>query len=125
MSTLINPKVSDFVESRRNLGCAIYIATAAPEEYSTPLVNLLGFDGVVATKFTDESGDYEEMKGYVKHDSIEHLLAEKRLRLESFLTDHPDDIPTAAAYPGLTIIVNPTKKTAEKFHEVGVTRYLN
>lgn len=120
----INHRVKDFVDSRRRLGCSSYIATAALEEYTLPLCNLLGYDGVIATKFTDEIGNYEEMKGYAKHDNIEHLLSNAHLRLESFMTDHPDDIPTASAYPGLTILVNPTQKTADQFREIGVTRYL-
>ncbi|MDE6021872.1 MAG: haloacid dehalogenase-like hydrolase [Muribaculaceae bacterium] len=121
----LDPDVSNFIETRKKLGCLIYIATAAPEEYSVPLCRILGYDGVIATIFSENPGEYEEMKGYAKHDSIEHLLADAHLRLESFLTDHPDDIPTASAYPGLTIIVHPTKKTAEQFHEVGVSRYLH
>lgn len=125
MSQSINPHVSNFIESRRRLGCLTYIATAAIEEYTVPLSRRLGYDGAVATKFSDELGNYEELKGYAKHDSIEHLLAEEHLRLESFITDHPDDIPTAAAYPGLTILVNPSMKTAVQFREVGATRYLN
>ncbi len=125
ISHTVNPHVVNFIESRRKLGCMTYIATAAMEEYSLPLSRLLGYDGVLATKFSDELGNYEELKGYAKHDAIEHLLADSHFRLESFITDHTDDIPTASVYPGLTIVVNPTQKTAEKFLEVGVTRYLN
>lgn len=125
MSHSINTHVGNFIESRRKLGCLTYIATAALEEYTLPLSQKLGFDGVVATKFSDEQVNYEEMKGYAKHDAIEHLLSDENLRLESFITDHPDDLPTASAYPGLTIVVNPDQKTATKFLEVGVTRYLN
>ena len=121
----INPHVKDLVESRRQLGCLTYIATAALEEYAIPLCRLLGYDGTVATKFSDNPTVYEEMKGYTKHNGIERILAKDNLRLESFITDHPDDLPTAAAYPGLTIVVNPTQKIADQFHEVGVTRYLN
>ncbi|MDE6632391.1 MAG: hypothetical protein K2K23_05270, partial [Muribaculaceae bacterium] len=101
-----------------------YIATAAIEEYSLPLCRLLGYEGAVATKFTDNQGDYEEMSGNVKRNGIEKLLEEENLRLESFITDHPDDLPTAKAYPNLTVVVNPTQKTADQFREVGVTRYL-
>lgn len=124
MASTINHRVKELVDSRRQLGCSTYIATAAMEEYTLPLCKLLGYDGIIATKFSDEIGNYEEMKGYAKHDSIEHLLSSEHLRLESFITDHPDDIPTASAYPGLTIVVNPTQKTADQFREVGVTRYL-
>ena len=120
----VNPDVKDLVESRRRLGCLTYLATAAIEEYSLPLSRLLGYEGAVATKFTDNQDDYEEMNGDAKRYGIEKLLEEENLRLESFITDHPDDLPTAKAYPYLTVVVNPTQKTADQFREVGVTRYL-
>lgn len=121
----VNAHVIELVASRRERGCQTYIATAALEEYTLPLCRLLGYESAIATKFTDEKADYEEMKGYAKRDGIERFLAEKNLRLESFITDHPDDLPTAKAYPNLTIVVRPTQKVADKFHEAGVTRYLN
>ncbi len=121
----INPHVRDLVASRRERGCHTYIATAALEEYTLHLCRLLGYEGAIATRFTEDKADYEEMKGEAKHDGIEQLLAQENLRLESFITDHPDDLPTAKAYPYLTVVVNPTQKVADKFHEVGVTRYLN
>lgn len=120
----INTHVKDLVESRRKLGCLTYIATAALEEYTLPIYRLLGYEGAIATRFTDDKTDYEEMKGDAKHQSINQLLANESLRLESFITDHPDDLPTAKAYPNLTVVVNPTQKTADQFREVGVTRYL-
>lgn len=121
----INPRVSDLIDSRRKLGCLTYIATAALEEYALPLSRILGYEGAVATKFSDDQETYEEMKGHTKHAGIEQLLSQENLRLESFITDHPDDLPTAKAYPFLTILVNPTQKIADQFHEIGVTRYIS
>ena len=120
----VNPAVSDFVSSPSRANCRKYIATAAPEEYSMPLSRLLGYDGVVATRFSDDKSEYEEMRGLQKLEGIQSLMLEKNLRLESFLTDHYDDIPTAREYPGLTILVNPTRKMQSIFHNIGVTRYL-
>ncbi|MDE5795305.1 MAG: haloacid dehalogenase-like hydrolase [Muribaculaceae bacterium] len=120
----VNIHVADLIESRRKLGCLTYISTAALEEYSLPFCRLLGYDGVIATKFTDDIEDYDELKGESKHEAIDNLLMQENLRLESFITDHPDDLPTAKAYPYLTVVVNPSQKTANQFREVGVTRYL-
>lgn len=120
----LNPRVMEYALSRRQRGCRTYIATAALEEYAIPLSRLLGFDGAVATQFSDKFSEYEELNGYAKHDAIESLLAEEGLRLESFLTDHDDDLPTASAYPGLTIMVDPSDKSAHSFQMNGVTRYL-
>lgn len=120
----VNLDVKDLVESRRKIGCLTYLATAAIEEYSLPLCRLLGYEGAIATKFVDNQNDYAEMNGDAKRIGIERLLSEENLRLESFITDHPDDLATAKAYPNLTIVVNPTQKTADQFREVGVTRYL-
>ncbi len=125
MAEPFSEQVIELVASRRERGCQTYIATAALEEYTLPLCRLLGYEGAIATRFTDDKSGYAEMKGYEKRDGIEQFLAEENLRLESFITDHPDDLPTAKDYPNLTILVSPTQKVADKFHEVGVTRYLN
>lgn len=124
MAESVNHSVSDYIESRRNRGCLTYIATAAAEEYVEPLCRLLGYDGILATKFTEDISDYEELNRRAKHYAIERLLKEEQLRLESFLTDHTDDLPTAKAYPLLTILVGASKKTADEFREAGITRYL-
>ncbi len=120
----VNTHVKHLVDSRRQLNCLTYIATAAIEEYSIPLCHQLGYDGVIATKFTDSIDEFGEMKGNAKHEAIDNLLTQENLRLESFITDHPDDLPTAKAYPYLTVVINPSQKTADQFREVGVTRYL-
>ncbi|MDE6290349.1 MAG: haloacid dehalogenase-like hydrolase [Muribaculaceae bacterium] len=125
MAETVNPSVRDYIESRRSRGCLTYIATAAVEEYAMPLCRLLGYDGVLATKFTDDISDYEELNSHNKHAAIERLLHDKQLRLESFLTDHTDDLPTAKAYPKLTILVGASKKTADEFREAGITRYIS
>ncbi len=125
IALMINPKVSDYIQSRRERGCLTYIATAAMEEYALPLSRILGYEGELVTQFSDSISDYEELNHHAKHKAIERLLEENQLRLESFLTDHTDDLPTAAAYPGLTILVGVSKKTADEFRNSGVTRYLN
>lgn len=124
MAEDINPVVRDYVASPSRAKCKKYIATAAMEEYVAPLSRILGYDGAVATRFTEEKSDYAETRGSRKRDDIEALLESGRLRLESFLTDHYDDLPTASAFPNLTILVNPTPKMQHLFHNVGVTRYL-
>lgn len=125
LSGMVNQKVADYIRSRRDKGCLTYIATAAPEEYTFPLCHMLGYDGVLATSFSENFDDYEELNGDSKHEAIERLLLERGLRLESFLTDHSDDLPTAKAFPLLTILVGGSEKTAAAFREAGVTRYIN
>lgn len=125
MAESINQNVAAYIESRRERGCVTYIATAAAEEYVMPLCRLFGYDGVLATKFTEDIADYRELNGEAKHEAIEGLLQQKELRLESFLTDHTDDMPTAKAYPLLTILVGASQKTVDVFREAEVCRYLN
>lgn len=124
ISAKINPVVKDYMDSPSRSKCAKFIATAAMEEYVAPLCRLLGYDGIVATRFSDIRKDYVEMRGLEKLAGIQDVLASRQLRLESFLTDHYDDIPTAREYPGLSILVNPSRKMQKIFHKVGVTRYL-
>lgn len=124
MAARVNATVMQYVESPSRAGCARYIATAAPMEYALPLSRQLGLDGAVATSFADSRKDYEETRGLAKLEAIRQLLEENDYRLESFLTDHFDDIPTARAYPRLTVLVNPDRKMQAIFRNVGVTRYL-
>ncbi len=121
----VNRSVTDYITSRRERGCLTYIATAAAEEYAAHICRALGYDGALATQFTDSLSDYRELNREAKHEAIEHLLESEHLRLESFLTDHTDDLPTAKAFPLLTILVGADKKTSDDFREAGVTRYIN
>lgn len=125
MAKSLNPAVTDYIDSRRDRGCLTYIATAAAEEYTLPLCRILGYDGVLATTFTDDMADYEELNRDAKLQAIERTLEERQLRLESFLTDHTDDLPTAKAFPRLTILVGASEKTADEFRSSGITRYLS
>lgn len=125
MLLTVNTKVKEYIRSRRDRGCLTYIATAAAEEYSLPICRHLGYDGVLATEFTDRLQDYKELSRQSKHEAIERLLQDERLRLESFLTDHTDDLPTATAYPNLTILVGGPGKTADEYREAGITRYIS
>lgn len=124
MAATVNPTVEAYIKSRRDRGCLTYIATAAAEEYVLPICRILGYDGVLATRHTDDLADYAELNRDAKHEAIERLLQEEELRLESFLTDHTDDLPTAKAFPRLTILVGASEKTADEFRSYGITRYL-
>ncbi len=120
----LSPLVKAYTDSRIGRGCDVYIATAAPEEYALPLSRKLGYDGAIATVFTDDFDDYSEMKGQTKLEEIQKMMQENNLRLESFITDNTDDLPTAMEYPKFTILANPARKTAELFRHIGTTRYL-
>ncbi len=125
MLLTVNPKVKEYIRTRRDRGCLTYIATAAAEEYALQICRRLGYDGVLATEFTDRLQDYKELSRHAKHEAIERLLQDERLRLESFLTDHTDDLPTAMAYPNLTILVGGPGKTADEYRDAGITRYIS
>lgn len=124
MLSRLNPEVEEYVNAPSRAQCARYIATAAIAEYAIPLARLLGYDGAIATPFTECRSDYAETRGAAKRDAIRSLIDEKRLRLESFLTDHTDDLATAVAFPRLTILVSDSKKTHRRFARVGAMRYL-
>ncbi len=120
----INQKVRDYIQSRRERGHLTYIVTAAMEEYALPICSRIGFDGVLATKFTERLSDYGELNRNAKLDAIEKLLHDHQLHLESFLTDHVDDLPTASAHPHVTILVGASDETTEEFRKAGVCRFL-
>ena len=85
----------------------------------------MGSEMCIRDSFTDDPGEYEEMRGSVKRDAVVALIESERLRLESFLTDHSDDLPLASVFPRLTILVNPSRRMLRLFRNVGASRYLD
>jgi len=125
MSRHVNPDVKCLLDSPQYAGCAKYIATAAIGEYVMPLGRMLGFDGVLATRFSPDKAEYEEMRGERKLKSIQTFMSSDGLLLECFLTDHRDDLPTAKVYPANTILVNPDPVSLSVFSKIGVLRVLD
>lgn len=121
----INPAVKKIIDSRlkQQSPSQVIIATAAMEDYVRPLCLGLGYDAIIATKFTPRKRDYVEMRGVTKLKAIKEILEKDNLLLDTFLTDHYDDCPTAEAFPGETIIVNPSEQHEALFRKIGVTRF--
>ena len=116
----LNVKVMKYIDSKRKDGNAVYIASAAPEDYTRELSLLLDFDGCLATPFTNGFSEYKELRGEEKLRAI--LMSEEKesLHLTTFLTDHIDDLPTACAYPDRTILVTGDEATPAMFAKAGV-----
>ncbi len=124
MTEKIDPRVSAFVEESRKKGHRIYLATAAMGEYAVILGRMLNYDGVLATVFSSNEHDYVELKGVAKLNAVSSMLETESLSLESFISDHSDDLPMAREFPELTIIVHPAEKTESLFRAVGVRHFL-
>ncbi len=120
----VNPVVKTYIDTLRASGAAVYIASAAMADYVAPFRAIIGYDGHISTPHTPRLADYIELRGDRKLQAIKVLLATRGLRLCRFLTDHADDLPTAAAYPSATILVNPSPASAIIFHKAGITKTL-
>lgn len=113
----LNPEVDRFIKSRRTEGDRLCLATAAPAEYAERIARNYGMEYVLATRFTPDFSDYSENNGVRKLNAIRNLIEGKKLGMTVFLTDHHDDLPTIRAYPGKTLLVNPSPKTRELCRE--------
>lgn len=116
----LNGQVMKYIDSKREDGYGVYIASAAPEEYTKELSRLLGFDGCLATPFTKNFSEYKELRGEEKLRAIRMSEENDSLHLKAFLTDHMDDLPTACAYPDRTILVTGDEATPAMFAKAGV-----
>ena len=92
------------------------------EVYVAPLCRLLGYDYHLATPHSMRLADYAELRGVRKLRAIDNLASKEDLFISLFLTDHADDLPTAAAYPAETIIVNPSPQSDTIFADAGIKR---
>lgn len=84
------------------------LATAAADVY-VPLI----WDGPYLATPTFHNPRREEMRGQAKADAVLSYAQENRLRLDTVLTDHVDDLPLLSI-PGIRpVLVNPTDKTLD------------
>ncbi|MDE6555386.1 MAG: haloacid dehalogenase-like hydrolase [Duncaniella sp.] len=87
---LVRPDVLALSEN-----CEVRIlATAAPEAYSLPLGQLLGFTHILATR-----KGLPENKSEEKCRRVVELLEAENATLKVGATDHPDDSPLVRAFP--------------------------
>ncbi len=121
---MLNPKVAKHINSLRREGAAVCIASAAMEDYVEPIRGQLGYDHQLSTPYTNRFADYAEVRGERKLVAICELAAANSYRICGFLTDHPDDLPTAMAFPEETILVNPRPSSLPRFSEAGIFRHL-
>lgn len=120
----IDPAVAGHISGLRANGAAVCVASAAMEEYVEPLCRLLGYEHQLSTPFTERFADYAELRGGRKLAAIRGFADAGNYRLCRFLTDHSDDLPTARAYSGETLLVNPRPASLRRFAEAGITRRL-
>lgn len=100
-----SPRVAAILEEARKRGDRILLASAASESY----IDSLWSGERLASPFGGP-----DLRGERKRAAVEKWLNDNNLRLEAFLTDHHDDLPTArlAASLGAEIyLVNPSEKT--------------
>lgn len=121
---MVDPDVISFINVKKNSNYSVYIATAAMEEYAVPLGEMLGIDGVIATKFSIDKSEYLEVRGDEKLRNIQSLVKSANLILCCFLTDHRDDLPTAMEYSAQTLLVHPDADSLDKFKMNGISNVL-
>lgn len=98
------------VQSFREAGHPVCLATAAPDVYVRVIVRMLDFDMYTATRSNwDEASWYESIRERKLQDVLSVLKA-KGLELGVVITDHYDDLPLLSA-ASRKIIVSPGQKT--------------
>lgn len=121
---MLDPKVADHIKNMRQKGALVCIASAAMEDYVEPIRSQLGYEHQLSTPHSGRFADYTEIRGYRKLETILKLSTDNSLVVCEFLTDHADDLPTAMAYPDITLLVNPQPSSLLRFTEAGITRRL-
>lgn len=79
-----NSDVLSFLQERRDAGDRILLATAAADFYIPAI-----WDG----EFLASPWGGPDLRGEIKKTAVEAWLMENNLKINYFLTDHPDDMP--------------------------------
>ncbi len=104
------------IDEHKRAGREVYVVSASPEEFVTPIARMVGIDKVIATKIrTDALGRYvPELDQYVMGPGKEQAMREVAERdgidlSSSFAyTDSTSDLPMLALV-GNPVVVNPEK----------------
>ncbi|MEZ5176296.1 MAG: HAD family hydrolase [Acidimicrobiia bacterium] len=114
------------IDEHRRSGRSVYVVSASPEEFVTPIARMVGIDHVIATRIrTDGLGRYvPELERYVmgpgKADAMREVAAADGIDLEASFayTDSFTDLPMLEAV-GNPVPVNPDKELRDEAEEQG------
>ncbi|MCB1246094.1 MAG: HAD family hydrolase [Acidimicrobiia bacterium] len=112
------------IDEHMRAGRRVYVVSASPEEFVTPIAKMVGIDNVIATKIrTDGLGRYvPELDRYVmgpgKVEAMRTVAAEDDIDLATSFayTDSFTDLPMLEAV-GNPVAVNPEKELREAAEE--------
>ena len=112
------------IDEHTRAGRKVYVVSASPQEFVTPIAKMVGIDNVIATKIrTDGLGRYvPELEQYVmgegKVEAIKEVAIRDGLDLEGSYayTDSFTDLPMLEAV-GNPVVVNPDKELKEVAEE--------
>jgi HAD superfamily hydrolase (TIGR01490 family) len=114
------------IDEHTRAGREVYVVSASPEEFVTPIARMVGVDNVIATKIrTDALGRYvPELEQYVmgagKAEAMREVAERDGIDMEgSFVyTDSYTDLPMLESV-GNPVAVNPEKELREEAEEQG------
>jgi len=124
ISPLVFAEALFLIDEHVRSGREVYVVSASPEEFVTPIAKMVGIDNVIATKIrTDGLGRFvPELDRYVmgqgKADAMREVAEQDGIDLEGSYayTDSFTDIPMLEAV-GNPVVVNPEKELREAAQE--------
>lgn len=108
-----NANVLDAMRKYKAQGYFTLLSTAAPISYATKIKDFYEFDAVCATTLPDEGKEWEENVRERKRDITLKFLQGKDMVLDTFVTDHYDDLPLLQVEKVRNILVAPSAKTQD------------
>lgn len=113
----VRPAIAAMIRDYKSFGGCVLIATAAPEEYAVCVGEMVGADAVIATRHADSV----ECRGEEKLCRVRVYCAGHRLKVDTVVTDHHDDLPLLMMPDVNRVVVAPSAVTVRRLEEAGVT----
>jgi len=107
----VNEKVLHIIKEYQAKDYFVLLSTAAPVSYASKIKDIFGFDAVCATPMPQKH--WEECVRENKCRTTLDLLEARGFSLDTFITDHSDDLPLLRIHKRQNLLVSPDAKTLQ------------
>lgn len=120
ISREVNSQVVGLIDEYKRQGFFILLSTAAPINYVSKIKTKFAFDDICATPMPSMIGEWYENVREKKYETTMNYMRKNSLELDTFVTDHYDDMYMLKIVKRRNVLIEPSKVTIERLNDDGI-----